>query len=200
VPTQQLSTAVRHAMPADRPAIANALSRAFHDDPVGSWLVPDGDQRQAVLPRMFDLFADLFIPHGEARVTDDGTGAALWLPPETELVTTAQIDAFAARIGELAGEDAPRTFALMDAQDAHHPHDPAYYLMLVGVLPESQGQGIGASLITPVLEQCEREGVGAYLEATSVDSRRLYERLGFETIGEFAPEGCPPLWPMWRAS
>ena len=50
----------------------------------------------------------------------------------------------------------------------------------------------------PVLAQCDREGVPAYLEATTRDSLRLYERLGFEVIGEFAPAGGPPLWPMWR--
>ena len=43
----------------------------------------------------------------------------------------------------------------------------------------------------PVLERCDREGVPAYLEASSERSMRLYERLGWEFTGEAVrlPEG-----------
>jgi len=37
-----------------------------------------------------------------------------------------------------------------------------------------------------------------YLDATSERNKRLYERHGFEAEAEYAPEGGPPLWPMWR--
>jgi hypothetical protein len=52
--------------------------------------------------------------------------------------------------------------------------------------------------MAPVLERCDREGVRAYLDATSERNRRLYERHGFEAEEAFAPPGGPPLWPMWR--
>ncbi|MFJ8632616.1 hypothetical protein [Streptomyces sp. NPDC093568] len=41
--------------------------------------------------------------------------------------------------------------------------------------------------------------MAACLEASSVRSRRLYERLGFEPEGEpiALPDG-PRMWPMWR--
>jgi GNAT superfamily N-acetyltransferase len=196
--TAQLTSTTRHATIRDRAAVANALSLAFYDDPVVSWLVPDDRRRRAALPPIFELFADAFLPHGEVRVTDDGAGAALWVPPGVEPVAPEDADAFGERVAEITGEDAPRTFALMEIMEENHPHEPAYYLQLVGVVPERQGHGIGAALMAPVLDQCDREGAPAYLEATSLGSRQLYERLGFEVIGEFAPAGCPPLWPMWR--
>ena len=68
----------------------------------------------------------------------------------------------------------------------------------MGVEPESQARGIGSALMAPTLEQCDREDVWAYLDPTSERNRRLYERHGFEATGEFAPEGRPPLYPMWR--
>ncbi len=34
-----------------------------------------------------------------------------------------------------------------------------------------------------VLDRCDREGLPAYLEASSDRSRKLYERLGFELTG-----------------
>jgi hypothetical protein len=53
-------------------------------------------------------------------------------------------------------------------------------------------------LITPVLARCDREGVRAYLDATSERNKRLYEQHGFEAEEPFAPSSGPPIWPMWR--
>jgi GNAT superfamily N-acetyltransferase len=65
---------------------------------------------------------------------------------------------------------------------------------------ERQGRGLGSELLAPVLRRCDREGVPAYLEASSVQSKRLYERHGFEARGVLAPAGGPTLWPMWRVT
>jgi ribosomal protein S18 acetylase RimI-like enzyme len=82
--------------------------------------------------------------------------------------------------------------------DSKHPHDPHYYLPFIGVEPGWQGRGFGASLMRPVLERCDREGLPAYLEASTPRNRALYERNGFEVFEEFAVKGSPPLWQMWR--
>ena len=79
--TPQTALSVRRAMPEDRDHIATALTGAFFEDPVVVWMIPDVDRRHQVLPTMFALFADAFLPHGEVRVTGDGIGAGLWLPP-----------------------------------------------------------------------------------------------------------------------
>jgi GNAT superfamily N-acetyltransferase len=70
---------------------------------------------------------------------------------------------------------------------------------MIGVAPGRQGEGLGTALIGSVLDRCDREGLPAYLEASSVRSRRLYERLGFEPAGPVLqlPDG-PAMWPMWR--
>lgn len=54
-------------------------------------------------------------------------------------------------------------------------------------------------MIRAELERCDREGLPAYLEASSARSRRLYERLGFHFLGRAValPDG-PPMYPMWR--
>ncbi|RBL82809.1 GNAT family N-acetyltransferase, partial [Streptomyces cavourensis] len=65
--------------------------------------------------------------------------------------------------------------------------------------PRRQGEGIGAGLIRAELDRCDRDGVPAYLEASSARSRTLYERLGFHFLGTAVdlPDG-PRMWPMWR--
>jgi ribosomal protein S18 acetylase RimI-like enzyme len=80
-----------------------------------------------------------------------------------------------------------------------HPPEKHWYLLSVGVRPGAQGRGTGAALVAHTLALADAAGQGAYLEATSPRSRVLYERHGFEVVGQIDLEGCPPIWPMWRA-
>jgi predicted N-acetyltransferase YhbS len=66
------------------------------------------------------------------------------------------------------------------------------------VVPERQGEGIGARLMAPGLERRDREGAAAYLEATSDRNRALYERHGFRAQGAIPLPNGPTLWRMWR--
>jgi GNAT superfamily N-acetyltransferase len=92
----------------------------------------------------------------------------------------------------------PASSGSASSSNDHHPHGSYYYLQFLGVAPGRQGQGIGAALMAPVLKRCDREGMRAYLDATSERSKTLYERHGFEAEAAFALPGGPPLWPMWR--
>jgi ribosomal protein S18 acetylase RimI-like enzyme len=84
--------------------------------------------------------------------------------------------------------------------EGKHPRKPPHwYLAIMGVDPQWQGRGIGSKLMRPALEALDAEGTPAYLEASTVRSRALYERHGFAVTGEFnLPSGGPTLWQMWR--
>jgi GNAT superfamily N-acetyltransferase len=80
----------------------------------------------------------------------------------------------------------------------HHPVEPCFYLLAMGVEPERQGRGVGGRLLGTVTGRCDEASAPAYLEATSEDNRRLYERHGFATVAELRLPQGPSLWPMWR--
>src|SRR5688500_5386289 len=82
-------------------------------------------------------------------------------------------------LARICGRELGRQMRLTSAQESAHPHEPHYYLPLAGVTPDRQGRGIGSALLQPVLDRCDRDGVPAYLEATSERNRALYERHGF---------------------
>lgn len=189
---------IRGATASDVPTIDGTLARAFQDDPVFGWAVPDEEVRRAALPPVFDAFAEVYVPLGESYVAGDGAGAALWAPAGVEPFTEEQSEAFGERMIEILGPHAERTSQLDELLAEHHPEEPCLYLQFVGVVPEQQGRGIGSHLLTTVLERADAIGTPAYLDATSPDNRRLYERHGFETVRELTLPDGPSLWSMWR--
>ena len=151
---------VRNAAPQDVPGISTALSRAFFDDPVFAWGIPDEDRRQRVLPEFFALYAKAFLRHDQTyTTTGEIVAAALWAPPGRVPIAGEDAEELGGRIAELAGPDAPRFSQVGKLIDDHHPPGSYWYLQFMGVEPAWQGQGIGSALMAPVLERCDRAGI-----------------------------------------
>ncbi|MER7759391.1 GNAT family N-acetyltransferase [Streptomyces sp. NPDC097619] len=189
---------IRQAGQDDRDAVASLLDVAFREDPVSSWVFPDPDHRARVHGKFLGVFVDVTLAEGRVDYAADGSAAALWLripagEPEGE-------DEIPALMRRTADPDNERCELVGRLTGAVHPTAEEHeYLLMIGVDPDRQGQGLGTELMAPVLERCDREGVPAYLEASSERSRELYERLGFAFTGTAVrlPEG-PLMWPMWR--
>jgi GNAT superfamily N-acetyltransferase len=196
-PNPSLHHLARKSAGTDLPTMGTVLAAAFHDDPVVTWIVPGDQRRRTDLPAMMQLLASRFQPHGENRVNDTGTAAAVWAPPGASF-STEDDERFETALEAVAGDDIARTGELMELLDRNHPHDLHYFLMLLGVRPDQQGTGVGSALLRTLLDQADRDGHPAYLEATSPRNRALYARHGFEVTRELRCSDCPPLWAMWR--
>jgi ribosomal protein S18 acetylase RimI-like enzyme len=196
--TTTTSTAIRAAGLDDVTALATALARAFHDDPVFAWCLPAPERRAGLLPAFFEVLARAVVPHEASEVTSDARGGALWVPQGRPPIAEEDAPAFEARLADLLGSDGDRTFALMSVLDEHLPTTDHRHLWFLGVDPRAQGQGLGSALLRSTLTGCDAAGVAAYLEATSEHNRRLYQRHGFEVVGELSADGSPSLWAMWR--
>ncbi|MEY9988465.1 hypothetical protein ABIE67_000497 [Streptomyces sp. V4I8] len=82
-----------------------------------------------------------------------------------------------------------------------HPVDrPHWYLGYIGVVPVYRSHGVGSALLRHVLEVCDKQALGSYLEASSERSAKLYGRHGFQQTGPAIqlPDGGPKMLPMWR--
>jgi ribosomal protein S18 acetylase RimI-like enzyme len=189
---------IRTPTPADHDAVVRVLSDAFADDPVFSWLYPDAPTRARVLPSFFALFATHSERLGGNQVAGDGRGAAVWVPPGEVLVAPEHEEAFGTELVGLHPEAAERMLMLNVAFDAHHPQEPHWYLSLLGVASTDRGQGVGSALLREALARIDEAGMPAYLEATSVDNRRLYERHGFEVVADLALPDGPTAFAMRR--
>ena len=197
--TQTTDLGIRKATQADREAAAATIAAAFFDDPVCRWLLPDEDRRRQVLEPAFQLYVDAYLPHGETYLTADGTGVAVWLPPNTQLLTSEGEEAFVGAILEIAGSDVERFSKVEETFALYHPEEPHYYLQFLAVVPGLQSRGIGSALLREGLERSDAEGTPVYFESTSPRNRALYERHGFVCQRVFSlPDRGPELACMWR--
>lgn len=204
VAANEEAATVRKALDAETAAMAGVLARAFFDDPVFTWVLRGDMRRMKILRRGFELFLRRVWMAGEQTFTTAGAaGVAVWEPPgqwkhgavEQLRLLPAMLAVFARHLRRVV-----RALTVLEtghpAEPAHAPH---YYLAFLGVDLPWQGRGLGGALLAPVLQRCDREGVPAYLEASTVRNRALYERQGFAVTEEFVlGRGAPAQWRMWR--
>jgi GNAT superfamily N-acetyltransferase len=191
---------VRRARTAELPELARMLARAFHDDPVVSWACRPDSLRPRVLERLFGLRLRDIQLHGEIWTGDGLDSVAVWTPPERWHTTPRQDLSYASsllhprlllRLPMVVG-------GLLRVQSMHPEQPPHWYLAILGTDPAAQGRGVGSATLAPVLEQCDRDGLGAYLESSKEQNIDFYARHGFRVIDERRLPRGPRLWPMWR--
>ncbi len=191
----------RRATEDDVPALAQMLARAFFDDPVAIWTCRSDRLRPRVLERFNAARLRHLLDDSEIWTTPSLTSAALWAPPKRWRTTPRQ-DLEIARISLMH----PRMFlrgpligAGFIGMERKHPHQPPHwYLAVLGTDPSAQGQGLGSAVLGPVLEQCDADGVGAYLESSKERNIAFYARHGFRVTSELRMPRGPRMWAMWR--
>jgi len=192
--------------PGERSALIAALGRAFYDDPLFGYFLPDlVAQSKGLLHYMKAAVADS-APFGEIWVAHaDGKIAcgAVWLPPgayprgsRREMMTNVRAAPAFARTGRRIG-GALRLLAALDK--VHHEiAEPHYYLGILGTDPLYQRSGAGGAALQPVLDRCDTEGLGAYLETQKEENLAYYARHAFELVQKVEVEGLPPVWTLSR--
>jgi GNAT superfamily N-acetyltransferase len=187
------------------PLVSEVLARAFEDDPVAAYVIPDPHQRARCLPSFYALPAALAERFGEAFVTGpELLGAALWFPPGLTDFGPGHFQAVGA--GSLAKElpegALARFLSLVGYLDGLRKRDvpqPHWYLAILGVEPELQGRGIGGALMHPILDRCDPEGLPCYLETQKERNVPFYERHGFRVVVEVdEPTSGIRFWTMLR--
>jgi ribosomal protein S18 acetylase RimI-like enzyme len=152
-------------------------------------------------PTFAALARVLYMPRGFVDISAGGEGAAMWMPDirnkALSLVGTLRV---AAAMMPTAGIGALRRGLALDAAFTEaRPRQRHAYLFAIGVVPEAQGKGIGGSLLREGLARVDRVRRATYLESTRLENLPLYRHFGFTDLPILrGPDGCPPIYPMWR--
>jgi GNAT superfamily N-acetyltransferase len=161
---------VRPAARADVGGLSRTLGKAFFDDPVMVWMLPDADLRRR---KLHHLFASLTRHHHlsrggvEVALHGDGVGAAaLWDPPgEWKHTQGEQLRAVPGLFWAF-GRSLRKGLVAEELMKKAHPEEPHWYLAIIGSDPEVRGKGFGQALMSSRLERCDAEYAPAYLESS----------------------------------
>jgi len=186
--------------PAEEPAAAELLARAFHDQPLDRAVVGGGPRRRLRASRA-GMRATFEAARGRAdlRVARVGGLAGVllalspWVHPLPPPRASVQLRTLLLQGFRAAG----RWREVWEALAARHPPEPIFTLSLLGVAPERQGRGIGSALLADWLADVDVAGQPAWLETASARNLPFYRRFGFQVAEEIALQGVP-VWLMRR--
>jgi ribosomal protein S18 acetylase RimI-like enzyme len=173
----------------------NTIVLGFAADPMTRWVWPDSSKYLRIMPQFVMAFGGRAFEHGTAYITDGARAAALWLPPGIEPDDVAMAAIMAQTLRPDIADDLGH---VLQGMARYHPREPHWYLPLIAADPHWIGQGLGALLMQHALRRCDEEGIAAYLESSNPRNISLYERHGFEIIGEIQHGCSPTMTPMLR--
>lgn len=179
----------------ERARVFSTLLLSFSTDSLLRWFCPDANDYVNCIPG-FDAFCGGAIDHGSAYRSEKFEGAAMWFPPGFG----PDEEKFAAFLqSNIRSEILEDVFRVFEAMADYHPTEPCWYLPVIGVDPAYQGRGIGAALMKHSLLRPDEEGIPAYLESSNPRNISLYERHGFQIMGEIQIGSSPTITPMIRS-
>ncbi|MFT5580055.1 MAG: GNAT superfamily N-acetyltransferase [Paraglaciecola psychrophila] len=188
------TTTIKVATADMQPQLLAITHLAFAADPFFRWIMPSPQSYIESYAKITHAMAGKAFDCGSAYYTDDYSCAALWLPPGVE----ADEALLAATLMDVVPESiAENMIRLGDEVEKYHP-DHCWYLAVIGVDVAKQGQGLGAAMLKHALRRCDEDGVVAYLESSNPANVSLYQRHGFEVMGEILVGNPEPLTPMIR--
>lgn len=190
-----LPITVRTVTKDEREKALDIFTLAFVDDPVLRWIMADGSLYLKNLGAAQFALGGRALEHGTAHCLDDFSAAAFWLPPGVGV----DEEAMGALIERVATEKVSGDLmGVVEQMGQFHPHEPHWYLAVLGVDGHRQGKGLGAMLMKHALARIDGEGVPAYLESSNPRNIPFYERHGFEVMGRIQSGKSPVVTPMLR--
>lgn len=187
---------VRSAVPSELERAIATITLAFAADPFTRWVLPEGADFLEHFPAILREFGLPALENRCVYVTEDFGGACLWLPPGVQ-ANDAALLAIVER--GVRGQRRDEFLQVFERMGSYHPEDPHWYLPMIGVDPSRQNAGNGSALLRHALARCDRDGLAAYLESSNPQNITLYQRHGFEIMGEIRVADSPPMTPMLRA-
>ncbi|WP_235595799.1 GNAT family N-acetyltransferase [Mastigocoleus testarum] len=164
------------------------LAAAFLKDPLFSYALPQEDKvKDKLLHDIWKASLRYSLPHNCTYTTPEIKGIAIWIPPGAYPFNNLRfmLTGFYRIPFQLGWKNLKKFISPFALLDKYHTQDmpvPHWYLFGLGVSPVCQGEGIGGSLIQPVLKQADEEGLPCYLETDTPGAIRFYQKHGFEVL------------------
>ena len=148
--------------------------------------VPGGDlaAREAMW-RYMDYSMKEGQEFGFLQLPEEGSyGASIWSKPLATPLAAEKERRKKAFLSENMGPSSLETYErivrFMSAKSEEWVAPDSWYLSILAIAPDRQGQGLGRTLVSPVLEEADALGLATYLETFNPRNKTFYNRLGYE--------------------
>lgn len=166
------------------------LSRAFQNDPVLRWQIPDTNKRLAKLHYFWELALRVGIKFGEVYSTSENLeGIAAWRSPKNvnlsywKYIKNGAIK-FPFKFGIKTTKKIFFFQAVNDSIRNIYMKGSYWYLGPIGVDPKYQGKGFASMLLKPMLRRIDKENLPIWLETNLKRNVTFYEHFGFYKLEE----------------
>jgi len=183
--------------------LSSLFGRAFFTDPLYEYIFPDLSTRQEAIAWELGNVVLYGLRFGAVHVDSRLQGCAVWLPPgetdftEERMSQTGMLDSSEFLVADV---EKRLTIFIERSEEVHRRivPDPHWYLVLLGVEPDRQKNGIGSALLEYGLGIADEGRFPVYLETAEKKNLRFYCKHGFEVREQSALPGGPELWYMIR--
>ncbi|MDQ6421961.1 GNAT family N-acetyltransferase [Paenibacillus sp. LHD-117] len=188
----------------DKPLFVALMSKAFARDPlflhVFGHSALDGNARRRVTAFVSFLFDKSFWLNEETWgcfENDNLLGAYVVEKPQASKVQKARdlwlLWGLIPLLIHLPGTTLRRLNSYMRITRSVAPSSSHHYLIMIGVEPQSQGKGVGTTLLSHLLNAAERdpESHGVALDTENHENVDLYRRFGFTLTEETQIDQLP---------
>ena len=200
----QQNTTITQLAAAQLDEAAAVLSRAFQHDPLLHYLYPNIAKAPESPARFYQATIRLGLRQGVVQATPGMEGVAVWISPgNTDFsfgvlfrtgFMTAVLSAGLRSLGRFMKMASYMEEVNKPITDRLHWH-----LMMLGVEPAMQGNGLGGILMQPILARADAESFPCILESGNERNLNFYRRYGFEEAALVQiPDGGPQVWVMVR--
>jgi GNAT superfamily N-acetyltransferase len=180
-------------------------STAFFNDPLFVRMFPKKSTRKNSLKTFFRATVKYAIGRDECYgISSPIEGVAIWEPPGKRpisiwaFLTSGYLKLLFTSLVFSAIKFIGIFFETNRMHNKYGPPKHNYYLSLLAVHPDSQGEGLAGKLLRPVLKKADKMHVGTYLETTNPQNVPVYEHFGFQVMEKLPIEHRLGFWAMYR--
>ena len=166
----------------------DVLVAAFFNYPMFELYFPDLTKRKKVMTWYLGKVMNCALRYGEVYTTPDLSGVVFTLPPghtkisQWEYIQQGFLPApFFLGVPDFIRSQRCEAF-VSNEHEKLMKNRAHYYLWGLVVDPSRKKQGVGAALLTQVIEKADAENMPIYLETHDENNVAYYQRMGFQLV------------------
>lgn len=193
-------------LPSELESATIVLARAFHEDPLLSYVMGEHDgEGDPRVRKFFSFTCQIRLTLGWPLLGVEHSGelrAVMALtPPAADEWAPSLVESYKELLTLMGPEANARFDPYRTWVEAQRPRDPHYYLGIIGTSKADQGKGFGRMLLDRVhaLSESDLLSTGVGLDTDSEDNVSLYQHFGYTITGHMVLGGLYT-WAMFRTN